>query len=309
MYCYTWTASKNDRIYIVSCKVCKKENVFNFLRKKIIDIFIKYTEYARTVKFSKNFNFDMYNEDQESILFIKNLPNLHFELKETTEGMPEGMTEETKNNVVSFNNNVVSFNIIKNYYTNLYLDKYNNKNEKYNVVSFSRKYENLDQLYIEVTKEVVDNIKKFEDVNSTDFHTIIGPLVKKWTTNDEPINFILLHNDLSTVSENIEFLNEKNANVLKLFIGLVSKNKKDHLDLLLQEPILRSIFTKDKDAFNYSKDLFKKFGPNEITPLMFASVFNPEIEHILLSYGLDPETKDIYGITSADYKKYANVLF
>jgi hypothetical protein len=292
---HKYTANKNDRKYIIYA------NLFELsMKKKIINIFLKHTEYARFVNYSKNFNLNMYNEAKESELFIKNTPE-NFEV----------LVEKSPESVQPY----IQFDILRIYHTNTYLGHNPVKNENFKIVSIrwnidTENNKTLDMLYETVSKETNDNIEKYISINSINFNPIVKEHIKKWSKDR---NLVLMSKDMEYLTEKFpeKFLSEENSNQLKILKKMISQMKKTNIETLLKEPITRCIFIgKCEQVLDHLVDINKKIGPYGITPLMFANSFgNEKIINLLLSYGADDTIKDINGLTPLDYKTYSNELF
>jgi hypothetical protein len=279
-------ADKNNRRYIISTNLPDTTG----LRKKITGLFIKYTEYSRHVNASKNFNLVLYNEAQESELFIRSEPS-HFEIKFEPEPINCPL--------------YVKFEVIKNYKTNTHLGETPIKNENFRVVCFRRNLVSIDSLAVEISNEVSEKIKIYDQINSQD--TNIKDIVKAWSHK----NLVLMCKDLYDLDifKYKEYLSEQNYKNLLTLQNIISKTKKTNMNELLKEPIFMSIFSKSKNIHEFINDINKKCGVYDTTPLMFASAVSPQICELLINYGADPLMKDSNGLTSDDYKKYSNELF
>lgn len=278
-------ADKNNRRYIITT------NLPSTNKKKIIALFIKYTEYARYVNVPKNFNLVLYNEAQESELFMKNEPS-QYEIK-----------TEPNYSLTNF----VQFEVIKNYATNTHLGKTPIKNENFKIICFRRNVStSIESLFTEISNETVEKIKKYEEVNAQDTSQI-KELVQKWSHK----NLMKMNDDLKNLElyKNREYLNEQNYKNLELLTGIINNTKKANLETLLKEPIFAFVFTRYKNIHDQIGNVNKAFGYYNTTPLMFASAVSPEMCEILLTLGADPSMKDSNGLDFNDYKKYAKELF
>ena len=326
--------SYKNRLYKIT--FCSKSfrNIF-IIKHEIFKIFRKHCEFAKIVKEHncelKNFKNELENDYHELEMFdTLDINKMDFDHRKS----PEKYTKEF------FKLEVLAkpdLHINNNHKQTTFNTKYQPRVTIYR--EFSDKISKVTEY---ITKEIDTKIQDFLFANSDEIKDKIqlfsDAFIRKWAPT-RPRNVIEMLSDYEKFKENmkeitdlkIEYIDDHFIENHITPIEIMIKNTQEYYlkEVSTYNNISKAIFTNKpkvltKELSKVSTDINEKIGSLEMTPLMFACIGFPghtknvdknclqniaHIINVLIMYGSDLSSKDVFGFTIQDYVKFGSKIF